>query len=199
MCYHFKQSKKKKELEKKTGKKVIETSESLHSNHFNGFDFPKTPVITAQESEIIQPMEWGLIPHWANEDWKREFTLNARSETIEEKPSFASVTANRCLILANGFYEWRHVGSKKQKHLMDFKDEIFAFAGLYDFFNNEPRYTILTTEAKGIMEKVHHTKLRMPIVLKSMESMHNWLDKNVVDLRFDFNVYPKIVTQGSLF
>ncbi|HVK96877.1 MAG TPA: SOS response-associated peptidase family protein, partial [Flavisolibacter sp.] len=78
--------------------------------HINGFDFPAMPVITSAHPNKVQAYSWGLIPHWVKnvEEAKkiRTQTLNAKAETIFEKPSFRNYVNNRCIILADGFYEW---------------------------------------------------------------------------------------------
>ena len=59
--------------------------------------------------------QWGLIPHWADMNWNRNYALNARIETLDKKRSFQDIVENRCLIIVNGFYEWQHVNNAKVK------------------------------------------------------------------------------------
>lgn len=176
MCYHTKQTKSLEEVEKRFDAKVVQPELFTTSTDFNAFAYPFTPVITNEDNSLIQLLQWGLIPHWATFDWNRNFTLNARFETLDEKKSFKSITQNRCLIIVDGYYEWQHVAKKKIKYDIGFNNQLFALGGLYDINNGKKTYTIVTTEARGIMREIHNTKLRMPISLKTNEQMQHWLD-----------------------
>lgn len=213
MCYHSKQTKQSKTLEKrfKASLKDGESAEAVTSKHFNGFDFPKTPIITNQDIDTIQLFHWGLIPEWANDHSIRQHTLNARIETLDEKPSFQHHATHRCLVLADGFYEWQWLDSKgkeKQKYALELTNEaLFAFAGIwsewYDTAHNNSvfTYTIVTTEAKGIMREVHNSKLRMPVILSQDQEM-DWLEGGALDAYKELNVELRAKTenlQGSLF
>lgn len=183
MCFHSKQSKSAQEL-KHRFKASFPQEELFKPSSFNAFLYPKTPVIIDQNPESIELYHWGLMPSWAKDLSARAYTLNARIETINEKPSFKYYVKKRCLILADGFYEWQWLdpeGKKKQKYLITLRNqEAFAFAGLYnawvdkttgEIFNT---YTILTQEAKGIMREIHNHKLRMPVILPQKQEME-WL------------------------
>lgn len=165
----------------------------------SGFDFPKTPVIKHTNRFSIEMLQWGLIPHWANKDWNKAFTLNARYETLKEKPAFKHIINNRCLIITNGFYEWQHNGNLKTKFEIGFENHLFAFAGLYDQNNQHESYTIVTTEAVGIMHDIHNTKHRMPIALKTSEEMNDWLNGKEVTGRSDFTAINLDPIQLNLF
>ncbi|APZ47811.1 hypothetical protein BW723_16570 [Polaribacter reichenbachii] len=140
MCFHTKQTKSIKEIEKKFKAKFNSEASFNPSSQINGFNFPKTPIITNSNPTEIKMYNWGLIPEWANSDWKRNYTLNARIETISEKPAFKHYTENKCIVLVDGFYEWQHQGKEKIKFEIGFNNQLFAFAGL--FINNT--YTIFT-------------------------------------------------------
>lgn len=193
MCFHSKQSKSAQEL-KLRFKAKFENEEEYRPTQYNGFQHPKTPIITNEENNTIQLYNWGLIPHWANDDSIKKFTLNAKSETIHEKPSFKNAVQNRCLILIDGFYEWKWLdakGKNKQKYLITLpNNEVFAFAGLYSHWldknNGEiiKTYTILTTEANELMSEIHNTKKRMPIILSSTNEI-NWLQGDTAILNND--------------
>lgn len=151
---------------------------------FNAFTFPKTPVITSKEPQKIQLFNWGLIPYWAKDEDIRKNTLNARFETIGEKPSFKYSINNRCIIPADGFYEWQWLdakGNKKQKYLINLaENEPFAFAGLWSSWINKDKvplmtYTIITLPANELMSEIHNSKKRMPFIL-SRENEKSWLD-----------------------
>lgn len=113
MCFHTKQNKTIKEVEQKFNAKLEEGAVLTPANHINGFTYPKTPIITNTEPGIIKMYNWGLVPEWAGTNWQKNYTLNARVETLSEKPAFKNYMANRCIILVNGFYEWQHRGKIK--------------------------------------------------------------------------------------
>jgi putative SOS response-associated peptidase YedK len=147
---------------------------------FNAFEHPKTPVVCTPHH--IQAAEWGLIPNWAKDKTIQNSTLNARIETLSEKPSFKNSLHNRCLILADGFFEWQWLdekGKQKQKYLLTLPDnELFTFAGLYnDWLNPATQqpirtYTLITTEANELMSKIHNSKKRMPVIVSNQ---YDWL------------------------
>jgi putative SOS response-associated peptidase YedK len=123
--------------------------------------------------EIVE-MRWGLIPSWAKDASAGYKAINARAETITEKPFFRSAfKKRRCLIPASGFYEWKTKGKKKQPYLIR-QGELFAFAGLWETWNLEPitSCTIITTAAGEAMQGLHE---RMPVILPP-ESFGAWLD-----------------------
>lgn len=124
---------------------------------------------------------WGLIPMWAKDPAIGNRLINARAETLAEKPSFrGSLKYKRCLILADGFYEWKSTGSRKTKipyfiHMKDRKP--FAFAGLWDAWNSPDgslikSCTIITTEPNDLVALVHN---RMPVILHPRD-YDKWLD-----------------------
>lgn len=183
MCFHSKQSKSAQAL-KHRFKASFETEDQYQPAIYNGFQHPKTPVITNRADKIIQLYSWGLIPYWSKDDSIKKNTLNAKIETIHEKPSFKDVVHNRCLVLSDGFYEWKWLdekGKHKQKYLLTLPDnDAFAFAGLYSTWTNPNTgkvlntYTILTTEANELMCEIHNTKKRMPVILNHTDE-RNWL------------------------
>lgn len=148
-------------------------------NYLNGFAHPKLPIMSDDPKQPIQEMEWGLLPHWAKDKKFQKNTLNARIETLEEKPSFRSYTGNRCLIPAESFVEWQWLdpkGKQKQKYRIRVKDENwFSFAGLYSVWTDPvtdeeiPTFTIITREAEGIMREIHNNKMRMPMIVNPEE------------------------------
>lgn len=151
---------------------------------FSAFVHPKMPVIASNKPDTLQFFEWGLLPSWAKDKSLQNNTLNARVETLHEKPSFKNVLNNRCLIPADGFYEWQWLdakGKNKQKYLLTVDDEeLFAFAGLWsawaDCSTGEllETYTIITRPANELMAKIHNSKQRMPWILPRKDET-NWL------------------------
>lgn len=183
MCYQTRLIKKKEEIAYRFNIEVEELRDIEEFEFCKAFDYPKTPIITNTEPNKISMYNWGLVPEWANDLSFRHYTLNARIETLDEKPSFKDVIQNRCLIIADGFYEWKWLtksGSRKEKHLITLaNDQLFAFAGLYtqwkDFDGSILNtYTMVTTQANSLMSEIHNTKKRMPIILKK-EDEQKWL------------------------
>ena len=179
--------------------KLLDFDNFIPNNVFKAFDFPKTPVITNKDPKQIQLYQWGLIPHWADDSWNKHYTLNARIESLDQKKSFKDITNNRCLVLVNGFYEWQHVNNSKIKYEIGFNDSLFALAGLFDTNDNMKTYTIITTEAQGIMKDIHNTKLRMPFAIKELELMNNWLNGDDIKPDFSFTSIPNLYKQQTLF
>ncbi|MFZ4739658.1 MAG: SOS response-associated peptidase [Bacteroidales bacterium] len=183
MCFHSRLSKKAQALQNRF-KADYSNLEIILPETYNAFQHPKTPVITNKDADKIQLFNWGLIPHWAKDDSIKKMTLNARYESITEKPAFRNAVNNRCLVLADGFYEWQWLdekGKNKQKHLITLHDdEAFAFAGLWSNWLDKSTgeikntYTILTTEANELMSKIHNSKKRMPMIL-SAANESEWL------------------------
>lgn len=123
---------------------------------------------------------WGLVPSWSKDDKNSHHLINARSETIREKPSFrAAFHKRRCLIVATGFYEWQKLEHGKQAfHIHRADHEPFVFAGLWEHWEHEQQTlyscTIITTEAAELMKPIHE---RMPVIITT-DHYRQWLDKN---------------------
>ena len=132
---------------------------------------------TKQHRELVM-LRWGLIPSWSNDPGIGSKLINARIETVAEKPSFQSAFAKRrCLILADGFYEWKH-GEKKQPYYIRMADnQPFAIAGLWDRWKDIESCTILTTESNDLVWPLHD---RMPVILSPLDYLW-WLDPEVED------------------
>ncbi len=117
-------------------------------------------------------LRWGLIPHWAKDAKAAARLINARGETVAEKPSFrAAFARRRCLIPADGFYEWRTVGKQKiPVHIRREDDLPFCFAGLWERWQSPEgpleSTTIITTEANEVLRPLHD---RMPLILEPAE------------------------------
>ncbi|KDD75901.1 hypothetical protein H632_c446p1 [Helicosporidium sp. ATCC 50920] len=144
-----------------------------------------TPVVTreADGSRTIRTMRWGLIPSFTKPDAKPDFfrMFNGRSETMAERPAFRRLLpSRRCLVLTNGFYEWRKEPKGKQPYYIHLSgDAPLVFAGLYDSWQEQGRdgplwtFTILTTEASPSFQTLHD---RMPVILPDEASRERWLD-----------------------
>ncbi|PSP78031.1 DUF159 family protein [Halobacteriales archaeon QS_1_68_20] len=144
----------------------------------------------------IRRHEWGLVPPWAD-DPAGNRQINARAETVEEKPSFAdAVEHRRCLVLADGFYEWQRRTGGKQPFRIEREDgDPFAMAGLYERHDDLTTVTVITTEPNEVVEPLHD---RMAVVLAPGEE-RAWLDADDPAERADllstpdpdpFHAYP---------
>lgn len=198
MCYRTQMNKTIAEIEKAFNARFTEPESYVPMDEINGFTFIKTPVITDESRGEIDLFHWGLIPFWAKEDSIKKNTLNARIETVTDKPAFRNSIENRCLVLANGYFEWQWLdekGKEKQKFFITPRDqEIFAFAGIYSNWKNPNTgelvnsYSIITTEANELMSEIHNNKKRMPVILKQ-EDRNNWLSgKDVTNFAFPYEV-----------
>lgn len=156
--------------------------------NFNAAPTQELPVIVIDESgqRVLRPMQWGLKARWARPGDKKAISpFNARSESVLEKKMFKDLVKNRrCIVPANGYYEWQNRGTHKQPFLIRPDGEEFcAFAGLYDEFvpmgMDEPvaSFTILTTEPNAFAGQFHN---RMPVILEQPEE-DAWLDPTETD------------------
>ncbi len=199
MCYTIKQTANERLLEGRFRARVKYPPQLEQIEKSSGFAFPLVPVVTNKEMDSIYLYHWGLIPHWAKDKELRKNTLNARIETIEEKPSFRSYVKNRCLVLIDGFYEYQWQdpkGKVKKPFFMTMPDgEPFSLGGLYSVWTDKvtgelvPTFTILTTEANEQMAIIHNTKKRMPLIL-TKENEREWLEGKLDKLSFE----EKLVT-----
>jgi putative SOS response-associated peptidase YedK len=164
---------------------VVEFSGNLKPSYNIAPGSSVVAVIHETKKRLI-PLKWGLIPSWAKDPSIGNRLINARAETVAEKPSFRSAfKRRRCLIVANGYYEWKKTGKGKAPFYIHLKsDRPFGFAGLYDTWtspesNMTDTCAIITTGPNELVRPVHN---RMPaIVPKDQESL--WLDPAVVDER----------------
>src|SRR5690606_18797969 len=135
MCFRTQLNSKIREIEKTFDAAFIGPEAYTPHEEINAFDFLKTPVITDENRGEIDMFQWGLIPFWAKDQSIKKMTLNARIESLTDKPAFRDSVKNRCLVLASGYYEWQWLdarGRSKQKYFIKPADqELFAFAGIY--------------------------------------------------------------------
>jgi len=126
---------------------------------------------------------WGLVPSWSKDSKNSHHLINARAETVSEKPSFrAAFHKRRCLIVASGFYEWATTDLGKKAFNIHRQDQqLFAFAGLWEHWDHDQgtlySCTIITTQATGIMQPIH---ARMPVIVQP-DHYPQWLDKATDD------------------
>ena len=147
---------------------------------------PTQSVLTVvrEESNVARLMRWGLIPSWARDSSIGNKMINARSETVTEKPAFrAAFARRRCLVPADGFYEWRSERPRKRPMRITLASgEPFAFAGLWETWNTPEgdtvrSFTILTTSANDSLAPIH---ARMPVIL-TRDAEDIWLDHTIQD------------------
>jgi putative SOS response-associated peptidase YedK len=190
MCYTIKIDLTREELEKRFGAHMDEREDYVPGNRVNAFSLPRLPVICSGDPHKISLFTWGLIPFWVKDPEQagemRTKTFNAKSETLAEKPSFRnSLNKKRCMVLANGFYEWQTLEKTKIPYYIGLKGyAAIALAGLYDQWTNPETgeildtFTVITTRANPMMEVIHNLKKRMPVILDP-EMEKNWLDLKV--------------------
>lgn len=190
MCYHISTKSDSQKLEKRFNAKLAVNDTISPHYYLSGFNHPKTPIISISNTSVIQTFNWGLIPEFcntvkvANEMMAK--TLNAKSETVFALPSFKnSIREKRCLVLVDGFYEWRTIGKQKYPYYIQKRNkEPFALGGIYnDWVNKETgeivnTFSIITTDANPLMAKIHNLKLRMPLIL-SHETEKDWINPDL--------------------
>lgn len=181
MCGRFTNNAKAKDIEKEF--KVGKLNSKIFSDRYNIAPSQEVPAVLEQGGErIVSNLKWGLIPHWSKDDSFASRLINARAETIAEKPSFRDAFKHtRCIIPATGFYEWdKKSKGTKQPYYFYLKDkDVFGFAGLWSEWTDKETgeiiktCTIITTEANKVLEPIHD---RMPVILKEKD-YDDWLDE----------------------
>ena len=173
-------------LETRFDAKFVDPEAFNRFYHVSAFKVPTYPVIANEHTEQIQFFSWGLIPFWVKDEASankiRFNTFNAKSETIFEKPSFrGAIAKKRCLVLVDGFFEWHEAKGKKFPYFIKLKsNDSFALAGIWDAWENKntgevrKTFSIITTEANPLMAKIHNTKKRMPVILRTKDE-ERWL------------------------
>ena len=154
MCYNISAKKQPQELEKRFKVKIAEGVSISSHFYLSGFNHPKTPIISSVQPDVIQTFHWGLIPSFCQtmKDAKDMMTktLNAKSETVFSLPSFKnSIRQKRCMVLVDGFYEWRTIGKQKYPYYIHLKNkEAFAFGAIYNDWVNKDTGEIINTFSK---------------------------------------------------
>ncbi|RDV11119.1 SOS response-associated peptidase [Pontibacter diazotrophicus] len=159
--------------------KLIE--KKLKEGHYNAAPSQALPVVTNKLPDELQFFSWGLQPFWAKDVKSVKRSINARAETLAEKPSFRNLLkSKRCLVPADGFFEWQVTPQGKVPHRIQLRsEEMFSFAGLWDEWLDKGTgevlhtYAIITTEANNLVKPIHD---RMPVIL-SPEAEELWLDE----------------------
>ena len=176
------------------GRYTLRNSKAVKDKHLLSIDVsynvaPSHQVVTLTSESSL--MRWSYNPTWAKTPMN---LINARSETLKVKTSFKM--AKRCLIVADGWYEWLRTDNKKQPYFFHMNDSLFNFAGIYTEYNGEKGCAIITKEAIQSLSKVHH---RMPIIIADDEA-DSWLSgEDVFDSKLseDIEFYPVSTTVNS--
>ncbi|MBT8409661.1 MAG: SOS response-associated peptidase [Alphaproteobacteria bacterium] len=152
-----------------------------HVPNYNVCPTNNVHVITSGDARRLVSMRWGFIPHWYKKPGDGPLLINARSETIAEKPAFRQACRERrCLVLGSGFFEWTtdEEGKKLPWYIYPTDAELVAFAGIWQDWSREDETiatcAIATTAAKGAMSKIHH---RVPVMI-AKEDWPLWLGEN---------------------
>lgn len=183
MCGRATLAKKPKEIEERYKAKFVQSELAL-KNPLPSYNIAPThwhPVMTNAKENPLQFFKWGLIPSWAKDAKIASQLINARSETILEKPSFRSIYQKRCLVPYDGFYEWKRNGKARIPYRIILPDApIFSVAGVWETWQNPKgtslsTFTVLTQSPNEIMAKIHD---RMPAIL-TKEQEEIWLDNEL--------------------
>ena len=163
----------------------VETIAAETTPRYNVAPTQSVAVVTENSPRTLSLMKWGLIPSWAKDPAIGNKMINARAETLAEKPSFkTALVRRRCLIPADGFYEWARQGTHKQPMFIHtLTDDIFAFAGLWDVWKTPEgeevqSCTIITVAPNPLMATIHN---RMPAMLEK-EDEAAWLRQDNKDI-----------------
>ncbi len=177
MCGRYSFSKNKKQV--KTEFPELEVPAELEHN-YNLAPTQQAYVISNEDPSCLIQMQWGLIPNWAQDPKMGANLINARVETLTEKPSFSeALEQRRCLVLADGFYEWQKMGKQRKPYFIYPQNgQMLVMAGLWDFWQNDSQsilsFSIITTAPNLEMSPIHD---RMPLVLQNQAEQTAWLKK----------------------
>jgi len=174
MCGRFQLSVKGKHISERFN---VEVFDEMYKPCYNCAPSQNLAVITNADRTKLNFYRWGLIPFWANDPKIGYRLINARAESLSEKPAFKhAFRKRRCLIPANGFYEWKKDRDKTPYRVFLKNDELFAMAGIWETWKDaegKPVYSfsIITTKANPLVEKIHD---RMPVILRPQDE-EAWL------------------------
>ncbi|MBU1368280.1 MAG: SOS response-associated peptidase [Bacteroidetes bacterium] len=168
-----------------TGKQIserfnTEVFDELYKPSYNCAPGQFLPVIANSEPKKLQSFFWGFIPPWIKSGQPFKPLINSRAETIAEKPAFKNAfRTQRCIIPANGFYEWATTAGKQAYRIFLKSEDLFAMAGIWTSFTQSDstirqHFSIVTTEANALMKPIHS---RMPVILRPDEEQM-WLFEN---------------------
>lgn len=190
MCYNISLRRIQREMEEYYHRVCGEDADFIQYYSVSGFVHPQLPVILSENPAVFSRARWGLIPAWvkSKEDAKisAQNCLNAKGETVFKLPSFRSaIKKRRCIIPVTGFFEWMEFNKAKYPHHIAVKDEpYFSLGGIYEEWTDKETgeiirtFSIVTTAANELMEKIHNVKKRMPLIIPK-ENTEKWLDASL--------------------
>lgn len=184
MCGRFQLSVKGRHISERFN---VEVFDEFYKPNYNCAPSQKLPVISNAEPGKLSYFKWGLIPFWAKDPKIGYKMINTRAESIAEKPSFRNAfKRRRCLVPANGFYEWKKDQNKSPYRILLKKEELFAMAGIWETWkdgedNLVHTFSIITTTPNSLMESIHN---RMPVIL-SPQDEEKWLNEDDENLLKD--------------
>ena len=156
-------------------------------------------IVDGQTGRMLRHMSWGFQPAWAASDGTRPAPINARAETVAEKPLFRrALSYNRCLIPADGFFEWQAIAGQRSKQLFHIRlrdGALFGFAGLYTEHEGQGTAAIITTTPNAVVAPIHN---RMPVIV-GVDDEDLWLDHDVTSpapLQHLLRPYPEAVMEA---
>ena len=209
MCFHISIINNHNSIEKEMNAKFVNKENFNPKPHISAFSNPVIPVIISKNIQEINLFNWGLIPHWVKNideaNTIRRMTYNAKSETVNQKPSFKySIKNKKCLIIANGFYEWQTTDKGKICYYITSSDSnMIVFAGIWSIWINRlngesiKTVSILTQKANKTMSFIHNIKKRQPVILNKIHR-NIWLNSNhklsnILDEYYETNFNYRIV------
>lgn len=190
MCYFVEINLTRLEMQKRFGAEMPEYFRWEPMPFASGFSHPLLPVLTNEGKKELVPASWGLIPHWVTDRSKadeiRLHTLNAKAETVHEKPSFKKAfSQKRCILPASGYFEWHHKGKEKFPfYIKGTEQRILAMAGIMDDWTDRETgeiirsFSVCTTPANPLMSRIHNSKKRMPAILPE-GAEEEWLNSSL--------------------
>ena len=187
MCFTVNVNIIKEELEKRYGSELLDHEKYRPSYYYHAYSYPELPAVARLSSGDNQLglFRWGLIPSWTRSEDEaskiRSMTLNARSESIDEKPAFSGPFARRrCLVPVRGFFEWRHEAGKKIPYYIYHPSlPVISLGAVFDRWSTTGgddvySFSIITTKANRLMSEIHNSKKRMPVIINPNEE-DDWL------------------------
>jgi putative SOS response-associated peptidase YedK len=187
MCFTVNVNLIKEELENRFGATLIDPDNYRPSYYYHAFSLPYLPAVCSGSPGSIELLKWGLIPSWTKSTEEaaviRLKTFNARSESIQDKPSFSeSFKTRRCIVPVKGFFEWQHMGKDKIPwYIYRADNEVMSLAGIYNNWTDPTSgeiiktFSVITTDANDLMAKIHNSGKRMPVVVERKNEV-GWID-----------------------
>ena len=186
MCGRYTITKQKKDIENQFD---VELDENIYKINYNAAPTQKLPVITNDQLGKVNFFKWGLVPYWARDQSFGNKMINARIETITDKPAYKqAIHKRRCMVITDGYYEWMKTPmGKKPYHISMDKDQLFAFAGIWEAWKNNQgeilkTFSVITQPAYNEIAHIHH---RMPVKLNPKEKL-GWLNAGTAEQALEY-------------